>query len=329
MSSDHQPSSLPPRPSTPDTRPSLLAPPPRPSTLVTRFFREPLLHFLLIGAGLFLLFGWRGGPASFPGGAAGQPAAKIVVTQEDVGQLVDVFTRTWQRPPTQMEVKSLVEDLVRNEIYYREALAIGLDRDDAVIRRRMRQKMEFIFEDISALAEPKDEDLQIFLNKHSDRYLVDPQISLRHVFVNADKRGKNAESDARQILVQLNEGVDPNTVGDIFLLEGEIGLSPLWDIRKQFGETFAQGVSGLKPGKWEGPFRSGFGLHLVRVTKRVGGRLPELNEVREKVKQDWAVERQKELKDAAYAKLRERYRVVVEKPGAEASGPGPKQAPGR
>jgi hypothetical protein len=180
--------------------------------------------------------------------------------------------------------------------------------------------MEFIFEDISALAEPKDEDLQIFLKKHSERYLVDPRVSFKHVYVNADKRGRNAELDARQILAQLNEGVDPNTVGDIFLLEGEISLAPLWDIKKQFGETFAQGIGGLKPGRWEGPLRSGFGLHLVLVTKRLGGRLPELNEVREKVKQDWAVERQKELKDAAYARLRERYTVVVEKSRTEGSG---------
>jgi parvulin-like peptidyl-prolyl isomerase len=277
---------------------------------------------------LFLLFGWRGGPASLPGGPSGVQATRIIINQSDIDQLIDTFTRTWQRPPSKEEAKSLVDDLVRSEIYYREALAIGLDRDDAVIRRRMRQKMEFIFEDISALVEPKQDELRVFLEKHSEQYLVDPQVSFKHVFVNADKRGKNAESDARQIMAQLNEGVDPNTVGDIFLLETEIGLSPLWDIKKQFGETFAQGVGGLKPGKWEGPLRSGFGLHLVRITKRVGGRLPDLKEVREKVKQDWAVERQKELKDAAYAKLRERYSVTVEKAAVAAASGALKQPKG-
>ena len=321
-------------PSALDTRPSTLAPStpdPRHSTLAPRhsplqkLLREPLLHFLLIGAGLFLLFGWRGGPASLPGATAGPQAAKIVVTQEDVDQLTDVFTRTWQRPPSKEEAKSLVEDLVRSEIYYREALAIGLDRDDAVIRRRMRQKMEFIFEDISALAEPTDEDLRAFLKKHSERYLVDPQVSFKHVYVNTDKRGKNAESDARQILSQLNEGVDPDTVGDPFLLDTEIRLSPAWDIRKQFGEEFTRSLLELPPARWTGPVRSGFGLHLVLVTKRVGGRLPDLKEVREKVKQDWAVERQKELKDAAYAKLRERYSITIEKAAAVAASGALKQ----
>ena len=139
----------------------------------------------------------------------------------------------------------------------------------------------------------------------------------KHVYVNADKRGKNAEAAARQILTQLNEGIDPDTVGDPFMLDAEIRLSPLWDIKKQFGEEFSRNLSGLKSGKWQGPVRSGFGLHLVLVTKRVGGRQPELKEVREMVKRDWAFERQKEVKDAAYAKIRERYIVVVEKSKAD------------
>jgi parvulin-like peptidyl-prolyl isomerase len=280
---------------------------------VKKFFREPLVHFLLIGAGLFLLFGWRGGPASFPAGPSGPQSAKIVVATSEIDQMTGTFTRTWQRPPTEEEVKGLVEDFVRNEIYYREALAIGLDRDDGVIRRRLRQKMEFIFEDISSRTEPTEEDLLAYMKKHPDSYRVDPQIAFRHVYVNANKRGKNAEADARQILAKLDEGSDPDTVGDPILLDGEIKLSPLWDIKKQFGEEFGRNLLELKSGKWEGPVRSGFGLHLVLVRKRVGGRLPELKEARETVKRDWTFERQKEVKDAAYAKIRERYTVVVEK----------------
>jgi len=282
-----------------------------------KLLKEPLLHFLLIGAGLFLLFGWRGGPASLPAGQSGQQSAKIVVAQGDSDRMVETFTRIWQRMPTEEEVKGLVEDLVRDEIYYREALAIGLDRDDSVIKRRMRQKMEFIFEDIAAQAEPTDEELLAYMEKHPDSYLVDPQIAFRHVYVNLDKRGKNAEADARQILAKLNEGVNTDLVGDSFMLDTEIKLSPLWEIRKQFGEEFSRNLLELKSEKWEGPVRSGFGLHLVLVTKRVGGHLPELKEVREIVKRDWMAERQKELKDAAYAKLRDRYSVEVERPKTE------------
>jgi hypothetical protein len=228
-----------------------------------------------------------------------------------------VFTRTWQRLPTEEEVKGLIESFIRDEIYYREALAIGLDRDDAVLRRRLRQKMEFIFDDITAQVEPTDEDLRAFMKKQPERYLVDPQVSFRQVYINADKRGKNAGSDALEILAKLNSGADPETVGDPFLIESDIKLSPMWDISKQFGEQFSRKLLELKPGTWTGPVQSGFGLHLVFVRKRVGGRLPELKEVQEMVKRDWTFERQKELKDAAYAKLRERYVVIVEKRNAD------------
>ena len=284
---------------------------------VKKVIREPLVHFLFIGAGLFLLFGWRGNPASLPGGQSGPQSTKIVVTQGDIDQMVALFEKTWQRPPAREEVKGLVENFVRDEIYYREALAIGLDRGDSFIRRKLRQKMEFIFEDIASQTEPTDEDLLAYMKKHPDSYAVDPQMAFRQVYINAAKRGKNAEADARQVLTQLNGGADPDSVGDAFLLEPETRLSPLWDIRKQFGEEFSRSLLALKPGRWEGPVRSGYGLHLVFVKKRVGGRMPELKEVREMVKRDLAAERQKELKDAAYAKIRERYTVEIEKPKAE------------
>jgi hypothetical protein len=277
------------------------------------FFREPLVHFLLIGAGLFLLFGWRGGPAPLPAGQAGPSSGKVVVSRDDIARMTESFSRTWQRPPTEEEAKGLVEDFVRNEIYYREGLAIGLDRDDGVIRRRMRQKMEFILEDITAQTEPTEEELLAYMKKHPDSYLVDPKIAFRHVYVNAARRGKSADTEALGILARLDAGADPDAVGDPFLLASEVPLSPLWDISKQFGEPFSRKLLELKPNSWAGPVQSGYGLHLVLVRKRVGSRLAELKDAREAVKRDVMVERQKELKDAAYAKLRERYAVTVEK----------------
>ena len=285
-----------------------------------KFFREPLVHFLLIGAGLFLLFGWRGGPASSPAGQPGPASSKIIVPQDDIDRAIATFAKTWQRPPTEEEVAALVEDLVRNEIYYREALAIGLDRDDAVIQRRMRQKMEFILEDITAQAEPTDEELRAFMKTHPDSYRIDPEIAFRHVYVNPSRRGKNAGKDALEILAQLNAGADPDTAGDPFLMGPEVRLSPLWEIKSRFGDSFGKDLLSMKPGKWEGPVTSGFGLHLVFIDRRVGGRLPDLKEVREIVRRDWLAERQKELKDAAYTRLKERYSVEMEKPkAAEAS----------
>jgi parvulin-like peptidyl-prolyl isomerase len=282
------------------------------SKRIVNLLKEPLLHFLLIGAVLFLLYGWRGNSVSVPGGQPGIPMAQIVVTRDALDQMNRLFAKTWQRPPTEEEQKALVEDFVRNEIYYREAIAIGLDRDDEVLRRRLRLKMEFIYEDITSLAEPTDEDLKAFIKKHPEKYLTDPQIAFGQVFISTEKRGTNAETDARQVLAQLSEGVDPDSLGDPTLLEQEVPLSPLWDIRKQFGDEFGRGLLGLAQGRWTGPIRSGFGLHLVFVRESVGRRLPDLNEAREMVKRDWTAEKQKEMKDAAYAKIRERYSVTVE-----------------
>jgi parvulin-like peptidyl-prolyl isomerase len=265
---------------------------------------------------LFLLFGWRGNSVSVTGGQAGMPASQIVVTQSSIDQMKAQFEKTWQRTPTPEEEKAFVEDLIRNEIYYREALAIGLDRDDEVLKRRLRQKMEFIYEDIASITEPKDEELRAFMNKNREKYLVDPQIAFKQVYISSYKRGKSSDDDARQILAELNEGVSPDTVGDVTMLEPEVRLSPLWDIKKQFGDEFGKSLLDLKPGVWAGPIKSGYGLHLVLVKKRLGGRLPELKEVREAVKRDLMVEKQKELKNAAYAKIRERYNVTVEKPKA-------------
>jgi parvulin-like peptidyl-prolyl isomerase len=286
------------------------------SERIMNLFKEPLLHFLLIGAALFLLYGLGSNPAFMPGGQATTQTAQIVVTRDAVDQMNTLFAKTWQRPPNEEEQKKLIEDFVRNEIYYREAIAIGLDRDDEVLKRRLRQKMEFIFEDISSVAEPTDEDLKAFMKKNREKYLIDPQVAFRQVYVSVYKRGASAESDARQTLAQLTAGADPDSVGDNTMLLPEIPLSPLWDIRKQFGDEFSRNLLEIKPGRWAGPIRSGFGLHLLYVRERLGGRLPDLNEAREMLKRDWMIERQKELKDAAYAKIRERYTVTVEKPKA-------------
>jgi hypothetical protein len=290
---------------------------------MVKLLKEPLLHFLLIGAALFLLNGWRSTSTSMPGGQAGMPTSQVVVTLDNVNQMTDLFAKTWQRLPTEEEKKGLIDDFVRNEIYFREALAIGLDRDDEVLRRRLRQKMEFIFENISSLADPTEEDLKAFMIRQREKYLSDPQTAFRQVFISTYKRGNRAESDAQQVLAQLTAGADPDSVGDSTMLEPEMPLSPLWDIRKQFGDGFARGLLEIKPGKWAGPIRSGFGLHLVFVKKRVGGRMPDLSEVREAVKRDWMVEKQKEMKDAAYAKIRSRYAVTIEKPKAITASSAP------
>lgn len=283
------------------------------SKRIISFFKEPLLHFLLIGTALFFVYGRMGNDASPPAGQAAMSTEKIVVTEDNIDRMNSLFAKTWQRLPNEEEQEGLVEDFIRSEIYYREAIAMGLDRDDEVLKRRLRQKIEFIYEDITSWADPTDEDLRAFMEKHPEKYLADPMVAFRQIYFNPDQRKTDGDFDIQQILVQLNAGRDPDFVGDSSLLESEIQLSPLWDIRKQFGGEFCKKLVELKPGEWAGPIVSGLGIHLILLREYINARPINLIEARETVKRDWLVEKQKELKDAAYVKIRERYSVIIEK----------------
>jgi hypothetical protein len=276
--------------------------------------KEPLVHFLLLGAGLFLLYAWQGGGPSSPGGVPGAPSPEVVIARSDIRQMEELFRKTWQRPPTEEERQGLVESLVRDEILYREALAAGLDRDDSVIRRRLRLKMEFVFEDIAAQVEPTDAELQAYREQNAANYRIPPRIGFRQVLVSADRRGASAEAEARALLDRLRDGADPLALGDPTLLGHAFSPVVLSDIESLFGSGFAAALGDLAPGRWEGPLRSSFGWHLVRVEQRTVEHVPELTAIRAAVQRDWARERQQALKDAAYARLRERYRVVVDAP---------------
>ncbi|HSO18667.1 MAG TPA: peptidylprolyl isomerase [Desulfosarcina sp.] len=276
------------------------------------FLKEPLLHFLLIGAGLFFLHAWGAGPAPMPIAQAVQPSAEIVVTRADIDRLEETFTRTWGRTPSPREREDLIDSFVRDEIYYREARAMGLDREDTVIRRRMRQQMEFIFEDVAVQVEPEENELIAFMQENPERYRVDAQIAFRHVYLGDTETAAEAEEAARRIRSRLAAGVDPAAVSVPFLMGQEVPLLPLWDIESRFGDDFVNQLIALAAGRWEGPLRSPYGLHLVFIQERKESRLPALAEVRDAVERDLMAERQKKLKDEAYANLKRKYTIVIE-----------------
>jgi len=281
---------------------------------LTKTLREPLVHFLMIGAGLFLLFHFSNGPA-------GDQPDRIVVTPAQVEQLESRFSRTWMRPPTKEEMAGLIESRVRDEVYYREAVAMGLDRNDRTIQQRMRMKLEFLLEDLGAMAEPSDDVLIAYLQAHPDKFQVEARVSFRQVYINPDKH-QDMEADAKRVLTQLKQGAAPESVGDATLVQDEYTLATQRDIERQFGEPFARQVIALTPGAWTGPLYSGLGGHLVKVTEGVEGRLPELPEVRSQVEREYLAQRRQELKDQAYAKLLERYEVVIEAPKSPDYAPG-------
>ncbi len=263
----------------------------------------------MLGAGLFALFAWLRGPL------AAAPE-RIHVEAARIEQLALGFVRTWQRPPTQEELAGLVDEFVREEILYREALALGLDRDDTIVRRRMRQKLEFLSEDVAPVADPDDAALARHLAEHADAYRIEPQVALRQVFVSRDRRGDAALGDAQALLARLSADPAADALGDASLLPASLPLAPLGEVARVFGAVFAEEVVKLPSGRWSGPVESGFGLHLVFVETREEGRPAALDEVRAAVRNDWLSARRAEANEAFYRNLRERYEVTIDLPRA-------------
>lgn len=281
-----------------------------------RLLQEPLLHFLLLGAALFVVY------ARFSGSGDRRAPDEIVVTLGQVEHLAAGFAKTWQRAPGAAELRGLVDDWVREEIATREAIALGLDQGDSVIRRRLRQKLEFVSEDVATESEPTDADLRAYLGAHPDSFRVEPRLTFRQVYFDPDKRGDHLARDVAQALAQLtadDEAADRSVLGDSLLLEESFQSTPVGEIGKQFGEKFAESLVGLAPGRWQGPVESGYGVHLVRVTERTDGRVPELAEVRDAVRREWANARRLQCNGDFYRELLKRYTVVVEETPAAAA----------
>ena len=278
-----------------------------------RLLKEPLLHFILLGTAIFVLY-------QFAGDRTEPHDNKIVVTPGKTEQLINGFSRTWQRAPSSAELRDLIEDYVKEEVFYREALAMGLDKDDTIVRRRMRQKFEFLNADTTALTPPRDSDLQAWLEKNPDKFRIEPKVALRQIYINASRRGTGAPTEATKLLAQLNSAgnkLNPATLADASMLPHELAPSALGEIARVFGESFAEQVSKLEPGHWAGPVQSGYGLHLVYVSERIEGRSRPLAEVRELVEREWISARREEAVEASYRTLREKYSVVVQPPEAK------------
>jgi hypothetical protein len=274
-----------------------------------RILREPLLHFLLLGTVIFAAYGLVSKRGSNEPG-------KIVISEGQIAAMAEGFTRTWRRPPTRDELEGLIKDRVQEEVYCREAMALGLDKEDTVIRRRLRQKMEFVSDDIAAFAEPSDEELSTYLKAHADTFGVQRQFTFSQVYLNPERHGENLVQDTAELLAQLQkpgDHVDLSELGDSFMLEHKFQSLPASEIVRQFGENFAARLGELSLGQWSGPVESGYGIHLVRVSERTEGRLPELAEVRDAVRREWANTRRLEANEKFYQELLKRYAVTIQR----------------
>ncbi len=277
---------------------------------LSTILREPLIHFFVLGAGIFLLFGLIGGSEE-------DQTDTIIVKAGQIDRMVEGWKKTRMRAPTVDELKGLIEDRIREEIYYREALAMGLDRDDMIIRRRLRQKMEFLSHDLTAQVDPTEAELEAYLQENTIMFLIEPWITFRHIYLNLDKRGNDTHDDALRLLARLRSGdnkIDAATLGDPFPLPRDYESVPESEVRNLFGRDFTAQLLTQELNVWHGPVPSGYGLHLVLIRERTKPRIPELDEVRDAVSREWVETRRRETNEEIFKQLRERYTVVVERP---------------
>lgn len=272
--------------------------------------REPLLHFVLLGAAMFVIFG-------LVSEDRGRRPGHIIVNQGTIDNLAAAFARTWRRPPAEQELEGLIQDYIREEVLYREALALSLDRDDTIIRRRLRQKMEFIAEDVTTLSEPTDEELHAYLQAHPEAFAIEPRFTFQQVYLDSRRRGTHLARDVDRLLAelqQLGDKANLAALGDAFLLPHHFESLSATEARKAFGDSFVAGLSTLTPGQWQGPVPSGYGVHLVTVSERTPARIPELAEVRDAVRREWANARRVEANETFFRSLLQRYTVTIEHP---------------
>jgi len=296
------------------------------ATALRRLLREPLLHFLLIGAVLFAGYA----ALERERGTAASPK-EIRLTLDELAQLEMLFASKWRRAPTPEEFQRLVEDRIREEVLYREALAMGLDKDDTIVKRRMAQKMKFLAEDVVAAREPTTEELRAWFATHGALFALPPRGSFRHVYFSPDRRGGRTRADAERALAQLagkpQDSALAVSLGDPFMFQDYYADRTPQAIAREFGPEFAQTVLKLTPGAWRGPLASGYGWHLVFVDSVVPGRVPAFEEVESEVKTAWLGEQKAAAWKKAYDDMRAKYTVLMPVPRDGAGTPALGQVP--
>ena len=267
-----------------------------------RAVREPLLHFILIGALLFAVTALRQKHSEH---------AEIRITAGEVAQLAAFWETQAQRKPTAEELRGLIEERIDEEVLAREAVRLGLDRDDVIVRRRLAQKMAFVSDDLAVVAEPAEDALREYFNAHRETYTTPDLYALRHVYFNPD-RHTTLDADAERALQRLARGANADNVGDPFMLPRELADVSRDDIARDFGSSFADAVTGSTPGSWSGPVRSPFGVHLVKLESHTPSSTANFEDVRDQVREAYLAEKQRDANAALRTKLRQQYKIVVE-----------------
>jgi len=271
-----------------------------------KYMRDPLLQFLLIGAVFFAVY-------LLVNPSAMTSEDQIVVDAKRIELLATKFNKTWQRPPTQTELKMLVDNYVLDEIYYRRAIEIGIDKNDEMIRRRLRQKMEFISDSIVESIAPSEEALALYFVNNSERYRTEDTYSFQHIYLNTDREQEDMRREIQRVkalLVYASEGVE----GDKSLVPKHFNAASRFTIDKTFGQGFSAALDGLEVDKWSKPISSGIGIHFIRLTELKKGYIPTISSIREQVVRDWRYQNRIDIKENMTEELMQQFQIIVDWP---------------
>jgi len=289
-----------------------------------RFLREPLLHFILIGVVIYLLYG------AFSPTVPEDDDKTIVVNAAEIEWMQTSWQQRWNRPPTDEELDGLIQQYIRETVLYREAVTMGLNQHDQVIRRRLAQKLEFLAKDLVNLTPPTEEELLDYFTTHIDRYQEPARLTFTQVFIDPDKRGDATLDDAEEIkasLIAQGDAIEnAGEFGDDFMLQNYYPEKDPIEIQKSFGSGFTESLLALSTGEWHGPVLSGYGVHLVYISHISEPPVPVFADERQRVAEEWKMDRSEELNEQFYTSLRDRYTIAIEEPeqnvnGAEVQGP--------
>ncbi len=272
--------------------------------------KDPFVHFLVLGAVIYVAYGLLNDD---------QPTADpkaITITSGEIRWLQDSWQKRWRRPPTDVELEGLVKQHLRERVLHREAVSMGLDKEDVVVRRRLVQKLEFLTRDLIQIEEPTTEQLAAFLAEKSETYQIPARVTLTHVFYNPDQRPDTVGEDIQADLANLTRnGVDPGRApefGDRFLMQHFFADYTFRELNRLFGQEFSKQIAGQKAGRWFGPVRSGYGQHLIYVHRVTAAKQPEIDTIRTKLVDDWKTARRAELQEEFVDGILSRYSVTIE-----------------
>ena len=295
------------------------------SETLKRLAREPLVHFLVIGAAIYALYG------VYAGGVDEGNERTVTVTASEIQSLTDRWTRLWSRPPTNEELAGVIRDHVRTQILYREAVAMGLDDGDTIIERRLAQKLELLATSLITPKEPSDEQLIAWYAENAERFKEPDLYTITHIFFDPDKREETTLDDAKATLDTLHTldelSASYSDYGDWFMLQNYYPSRSALELRKLFGSGFVEQIVKLEPGVWHGPVLSGFGTHLVLINNVTLAPEPAFDDIKEQLKEEWMAEQVAEISEVFIDNLISRYEIVVEETEVLITSTGGSAAP--